>query len=178
MSKIQLGPPTPTVNAVRAHRRTLELSLDALKAGVGELALASARGNPGAQEALAALCGRLRAIEFEIECNHQARELATQQDAAAEVKWRAAIQTLDPDEIIDGLGRDCCPRRCTPGIAGGCVLSAAAPHAGAHCAHPVKERHLYSRDDSGRRIFPHRDTPAARVFDAACERLKVRKEFA
>jgi hypothetical protein len=171
--------PKQTASALRPHRRKLELERDALRAGAPELALASARGEPGAREEMAALSGKLQALQFEIDCNHEAYELASKQDAAAEVAWRAAIQTLDPNDIIDGLGKDCCPRRCTPGITGGCVLSAAAPHAGAHCAHPVKERHLYSRDLGGRRIFPHRDNPqASRVFDAALDRLKIRKEFA
>jgi hypothetical protein len=171
--------PKQTANAVRAHRRKLELSRDALRAGAPELALASARGEPGAREEMAALSGKIHALQFEIDCNHAAYELAFKQDAAAEVAWRASIQTLAPEEIIDGLGKDCCPRRCTPGIAGGCVLTAASPYSGAHCAHPVKERHLYSRDGTGRRQFPHRDNPQAlRVFDAACEKLNVRKDFA
>ena len=35
---IALSPPAPTAKAVRAHRRTLEFSLDALKAGAADLA--------------------------------------------------------------------------------------------------------------------------------------------
>jgi hypothetical protein len=78
-------PPAPTAIAVRAHRQTLEALLDALKASAAKLALASARGEAGAQDALAALYLKIRATEFEIECNHQAAELATREDAAAEV---------------------------------------------------------------------------------------------
>src|SRR5258706_12558706 len=94
---IPLDPPAPTAKAVRAHRRTLELSLDALRASAAELALASARGRTGAQDAFAALYGKIRAPEFEIECNHQACELAAQEDGAPEIAGRAAIQTLDPE---------------------------------------------------------------------------------
>jgi hypothetical protein len=176
--EIPLDLPAPTAKAVRAHRRTLELSLDALKAGAAELALASARGKVGAQDALAALFGKIRAIEFEIECNHQAFELATAEDVAAEIAWRAAIQTMDPEEIISGIGKESCCRRCTPGISHGCVLTAGAPWAGSDCGHPVRQRHMYGRDETGQRIFPYRDTPAAKVFNAACKRLKVHGEFA
>jgi hypothetical protein len=171
--------PKQTANAVRAHRRKLELARDALRASAPELALASARGEPGAPEEMAALSGKIQALQFEIDCNHDAYNRACIQDAAAEVSWRASIQTLEPKEIIDGIGKETCCRRCTPGVAAGCVLTAGAPYAGAHCAHPIKERHLYSRDGTGRRQFPHRDNPqASRVFDAACEKLNVRKEFA
>src|SRR6266850_5072768 len=171
MGKIEIPtePPMPTAKAVRAHRQTLEMSLDALKAGAAELALASARGKAGAQDALAALYGKIRATEFEIECNHEVYELAMREDAAAEVAWRAAIQTMDPEEIIAGIGKESCCRRCTPGIVGGCVLTASAPYAGSACGHPVKERHQFNRDETGQRLFRYRDTPkASKVFDAAC----------
>jgi hypothetical protein len=53
------------------------------------------------------------------------------------------------------------------------------PFSGSICSHPIKERHLFHRDDgTGLRIFPHRDTPqASRVFNAACDKLNVRKDF-
>jgi hypothetical protein len=175
---VSLKPPAPTAKAVRAHRKTLELSLLALKESAAALALASARGKVGAKDALAALYLRIRATEFEAECNYAAAELATQEDAAAEVAWRAAIQTLSPDEIIAGIGKDSCCSRCTPGIPGGCVLTAMAPHSGGTCSHPIRERHLFYVNDRGMREFAYRNSPqAAMVFDAACERLKVRKEF-
>jgi hypothetical protein len=175
---IPLDLPAPTARAVRAYRQTLETSLDALKASAAAIALQSARGVPGAQEALAALYLKIRATEFEIECNHAALELAGQEDAAAEIAWRAAIQTMQPAEIIAGIGKEVCCRRCTPGIAGGCVITASMPHAGARCWHPVKERDQFYRDDSGQRIFPYRGAPAvAKLFDAVCEKLNVRREF-
>jgi hypothetical protein len=172
-------PPAPTAKAVRGHRQTLELALEALKAGAAKLALASARGKAGAQDALAALYLKIRATEFEIECNHQAFELAKREDAAAEVEWRAAIQTMDPEEIIGGISKNSCCSRCTPGFNGGCVITASAPYAGSTCGHPVKERHLFHLDPNGKRFFPYRDNPrASEIFDAACKKLNVRKEFA
>ena len=175
---VSLKPPAPTASTVRAHRQTLELSLTALRASAAELALASAKGKAGARDALAALYLKIRVTEFSIECNHLAAELATQEDAAAEVAWRAAIQALDPEQIIEGIGKEKCPSRCTPGIPGGCCISASAPYAGTTCSHPVRERHLFHLDDRGRRLFPYRDNPQAlRIFIAACRRLRVEKEF-
>ena len=176
---VPIKPPAPTAKTVRAHRKTLELSLKALQASAVELALASARGKAGAKDALAALYLKIRSTEFEIECNHAAAELATQEDAAAEVAWRAAIQTMAPEEIIAGISKESCCRRCTPGIPGGCVITASAPYAGDACGHPIRERHLFYIDDRGLRKFRYRDNPqASRIFDAACKRLGVRKEFA
>jgi hypothetical protein len=176
---VAVDPPAPTAKAVRAHRRMLELSLDALKARAAQLALASARGEPGAQAALSALHGKIQATEFEIGCNPAAFELASKEDADAEATWRAALQTIEPAMIVEGISKEQCCRRCTPGIPGGCVITAAAPHAGGTCGHPIRERDMFSRDQNGRRQFPYRHSArASAVFDAACEKLKVRGEYA
>ena len=176
---ISLNRPAPTATAVRAHRQTLELSLTALRASAADLALASAKGKAGAKDALAALYLKINATIFEIDCNHAAAELATREDAAAEVAWRAAIQTMDPEEIIEGIGKEKCCDRCTRGISGGCVITAPAPYAGATCGHPIREKHLFPLDDRGRRFFPYHDNPqAARIFSEACRRLRVEKDFA
>jgi hypothetical protein len=172
-----LKPPAPTAIAVRAHRRTLELERDALRAGAAALALASSRGDQAAKEALAALPARHAALNFEIDLNGEAVELAQAEDAAAEQAWRAAIQTLPVDEIIAGISPDSCCRRCTPGSPGGCVLSGGARFAGSTCYHPVRE--AYPNNEHGKRVFPLRDDPqAAKVFFAACDKLKVRGKFA
>jgi hypothetical protein len=172
-----LTPPKPTAMAVRAHRRTLELERDTLRAGAAALALASARGDQAAKEALAALPARHAALTFEIDLNGEAVALAQAEDAAAEQAWRAAIQTLPVDDIIVGINRDECCRRCTPGAKGGCVLAAASRFAGATCYHPVKE--AFSNNEHGRRVFPLADDPqASKVFFSACEKLNVRGKFA
>jgi hypothetical protein len=172
-----LKPPAPTAMAVSAHRRTLELERDALRAGAAALALASARGDQAAKEALAALPARHAALTFEIDLNGEAVALAQAEDAAAEKGWRAAIQTLPVDEIIFGINRDECCRRCTAGTPGGCVLAGAARFAGTTCYHPVKES--FANNAQGLRVFPLADDPqAAKVFFAACEKLKVRGKFA
>src|SRR2546421_4665246 len=134
---IPTAPPAQRAPAVRAHRKMLEIERDALRAGAVELALASALGDPTAKAALAALPAKLAALQFEIDLNHQAHELQQGHDAAAEVAWRASIQTLPPEEIIEGLDRESCCRRCQPGINGGCCITASAPYAGGVCGHPV-----------------------------------------
>lgn len=179
MSKaVPLDPPPPTAKAVLSHRRVLETELDVLKATVPAFALASARGEAGPRDALEALHRKILAVEFEIDSNHQAAELASQQDAAGEAAWRTAIQNLEPQDILVGFGKDSCCRRCAPGLPGGCVITGSVPFVGGACCHPLKEKHLFHRDGNGLRIFPYRDAPqASRVFDTACDKLNVRKEF-
>jgi hypothetical protein len=176
---VPMKPPAPTKPKVLAHRRTLELERDALRGGAVELAVASARGDVDARSTLAALPAKLAALQFEIDLSHQAQELAHAEDVAAETAWRAAIQTMEPKDIIAGIGKDCCAGRCMPGIAGGCVLTAGAGHAaGSTCCHPISKLHLFHGDGTGLWIFPHRHNPqASRVFAAACDKLNVRKEF-
>jgi len=171
-------PPANTAAAVRKHRRELEVSRDELKAARAGLALASARGEPGAQDAVAALRREIGDLEFEIECNGPAYELAEQQDVAAFTEWRAEVQRMAPDEIIEGIAKERCCHRCLKGINGGCVILAGATYAGPVCGHPIIEKHLFSRNDAGLRVFPYRDIPqVSKIFDAACEKLNVRKEF-
>jgi hypothetical protein len=173
-------PPAPTAKAVRAHRKMLEIERDALRAGAVELALASALGDLGVKAALAALPAKLAALQFEIDLNHQAHELAYSQDAAAEAAWRTSIQTLPPEKIIAGINKEACCHWCQPNVAGGCVLSAAAPYSGSTCMHPTRmgSFHQFNIDNSGLRIFPYRNNPnAAKVFYAACLKLKVRGQF-
>src|SRR5436190_9318904 len=112
---ISPAPPAQRAPAVRAHRKMLEIERDALRAGAVELALASALGDQAAKTALAALPAKLAALQFEIDLSHPACEQASREDAAAEVAWRASIQTLPPEEIIEGIGKESCCSRCTPG---------------------------------------------------------------
>jgi hypothetical protein len=173
-------PPAPTAKAVLAHRKKLEAERDGVRTGAAELALASARGDLAAKAAIAAIPARMAALQFEIDLNHEAYELAHKQDADAEIAWRASLQSMDPEDLIDGINRDECCRRCTQGTPGGCVLAAAAPYAGSTCFHPTRfgTFHQFKIDDSGLKIFPHRDNPKAKkVFDAACDKLKVRGKF-
>ena len=176
---VPLTPPAPTATAILAHRKKLEAERDALQTGAAELALKSARGDTAAQAALWAIPEKQAGIQFEIDQNHAAYELAAKQDSDAETAWRAAVQTMDPADIIEGIGKECCCLRCTPGVAGGCVLSAGAPHAGGSCVHPVRERNIFRLNETGKREFLYRHSArASAVFNAACERLKVRGQFA
>ena len=129
-------PPAPTAKAVLAHRKKLETERDGLRTGAAELALASAMGDLDARAALAAIPGKSAALQFEIDLNHEAHDLAVKQDSDAEVAWRNSIQLMDPEEIIAGIGGDNCCGRCQPG--GFCVITAGFPYAAGQCGHPIK----------------------------------------
>lgn len=176
-----LSPPRPTAPLVIAHRKRLEIERDALRAGAAELALKSAFGDNAARAELRAIPAKLDALQFELDHLHAAGELARQQDSDAEIAWRGGLQSLPPDQLLAGLNRDECCRACQPGIPGGCVLSGGAPFAGPACWHPTRfgNHHQFSTDDAGLRVFAHRDhEPAAKLFRAATDKLKVTGRFA
>lgn len=176
--EIALDPPAPTAKAVLAHRKKLETDRDSLRTGAAKLALAAALGDLDARAALAAMPGELAALQFEIDLNHEAHDLAVKQDSDAEVAWRAALDSMNPEDLIAGINRDECSHRCQPGSF--CVITAGYPYAGAQCGHPIRERDLiFSRDANGVRQFLYRRSPRAlAVFNAALERLRVRRESA
>jgi hypothetical protein len=170
--KSQTAPPAPTATAVRAHAKTLALALDALQAAAPALALESAKGQFGAKDALQNLIWKMKTIEFELELSDRVVALAMAEDAAAEAAWRSAIQTLDAEEVIAGIGKEKCCSRCTPGVH--CVITAAAPHAGGTCGHPVLSQHLQYLDETGRRHFRYEDDPRCQeIYAAASRRLKI-----
>jgi hypothetical protein len=177
---VSLAPPVATAKAVLAYRKKLELERDGLRTGTAELALKASRGDADAKAALAAIPGKMAALQFEIDHNHEAYDLAIQQDHSAEVAWRGSLQLMDPEDLLAGINKDECCGLCQPGIAGGCVLAAGAPYAGSTCWHPTRfgTFHQFNLDDSGRKVFPHSNHPKAKkVFDAACDKLKVRGKF-
>jgi hypothetical protein len=172
LKKLPTAPPQPTAMAVKAHKRTLILALDALKLGAAEAALQAARGGSAEAAALARLHGQIRVTEFEIELNDQAVALAMSQDRAKEADWRSAEQTMDVEDVIEGLSKGGCCTRCTPGVH--CVITAPDPNSGGTCGHPELSKHLQYRDESGRRFFRYEGTPRAlEIYKAACRKLKV-----
>ena len=177
---VSMQPPAGTAKAILAHRTKLEAERDALRDGVPELALRSAQGDAAAQAELWSRPAKQAGLQFEIDQNAAAYALAHEQDAAAEIAWRASIHSLPPEEAIDGLNSSECCRRCLNGVTGGCVLAGGAPYAGSTCFHPSRfgSLHQFNLDDSGRRIFPHRGHPrASAVFDAACDKTKMRGKY-
>jgi hypothetical protein len=127
-------PPASHVLTVLAHLQTTRRALAALHLEIPERAFAAATGRPDGKENLAALREKIAAAEFEIECNSKAREVAAQIDQKAIAAWKAAVQTLEPEEIIAGITKDACCGRC--GAGHGCVITGADALAGP-CAHPV-----------------------------------------
>jgi hypothetical protein len=170
---VPLDPPVPTAKAVRAHRKKLEAERDGLRTGAAELARASALGDADAQAALAAIPNKFAALQLEIDMNHEAYELAHKHDSDAETAWRASLQSMDPENLIEGISGDGCCRLCK--LSGTCVITAGYPYAGGQCGHPIREKHtIFNRDETGTRRFLYEHNPqAARVFEAARARLKV-----
>jgi hypothetical protein len=154
--------------AVISRLRIAERELADSKLQVAERALAVAEGKPGAVESLAALREKIAALTFEIEASPQARELAQRLDQEALTAWRADVQTLPPEQIVDGITRDQCCRRCS--AAGACVITGADPFAGP-CAHPVLVGSLEKQT--------YLDNPRIQaVFAAACAKLGLRSRAA
>ncbi|WP_407194391.1 hypothetical protein [Bradyrhizobium sp. STM 3566] len=176
---VPFDPPALTVPSVRKHRAALEVQLAGLKAEVPAALLASVRSEPGAREAISALRRQIQDLEFEIDRNVDAVELAETQDVAAYAAWRRAVHALPPEEAIRGIGRDTCPNRCQRGVPAGCVLGGGCVGTGSSCWHPVIQADLFHIDQSGRKLspFPTHERAAA-VFGAACEKLKVKGKFA
>jgi hypothetical protein len=168
-------PPAPTARTVLEHRKKLETERDGLHTGAAALALASALGDADAQAALAAIPAKFAAIQFEIDLNHDAYELAHKQDADAEVAWRESLQSMDPEDLIAGINKDECCHLCQPNSPGGCVITGSYAFAGSQCGHPFREKQLiFGRDANGVRQFLYRQNPQAlKVFTAARKRLKV-----
>lgn len=175
MSGGPLSAPAATAPSVRDYRRKLELERDALRTGTAELARLAALGDADAKASLAAIPGKIASLQFEIDLNHEAYELAHKRDADAEVAWRASLQSMDPEDLIAGInGSECC-RLCQPNTPGGCVITGSYPYAAAQCGHPIREKAtIFGRDENGDRKFLYEHSPrAAEVFEAARRRLKV-----
>jgi hypothetical protein len=156
-------PPALQATVVVKHLEACKRALAALEAQIPEQAFAAAVGKPGGAENLAALHQKIGSVKFEIECHPKARALAERSDEQAIVDWRAAIQTMDPADIVAGIGREVCPRLC--GAGGGCAISGADSLSGP-CCHPNKEGLMLTRYRENAQIM--------RVWSAACAALKIR----
>jgi hypothetical protein len=172
---VSIAPPAPTAKAVLDYRKKLEHERDGLRTGAAELARLAALGDAAAKASLAAIPGKHAALQFEIDLNHEAYDLAHKHDSDAEVAWRASLQSMDPKDLVAGINKDECCHRCQPNSPGGCVITAGYPYAGSQCGHPIREKAtIFGRDETGVRRFLYAHNPqAARVFDAACQKLKV-----
>ena len=162
---VPIEPPAARAPAVLARLRSAERELADLKLQIPEHALAVAENEPGAKEALAALHQKIILTTFEIESNAQAGYLAARLYQEELVAYRAAIQTLPPEQIVDGITKDSCCRRCP--AAGRCVIVGSDILSGGSCAHPVLVGAL--------ELNSHRTNPRiVAVYTAAAEKLGVR----
>src|SRR6266404_975429 len=143
-------PPAPRAAAVLEHLQACKRLLATLEGKIPELAFAAAVGKPGGAENLAALREKIASAKFFIENYPKARAYAELLDEQAVVDWRAAVQTMDPAEIVRGIGKEVCPRLCSAG--GGCVISGADALSGP-CCHPNREGLMLSRYHENEQIM-------------------------
>jgi hypothetical protein len=138
--------------------------LEELQGERAALALASALREPGAAAAVADLGQKISALEFEISCSLKAADLASQRDREAMAAWRASLQTLPIEKLIEGISRESCCNLCaTPA---GCVITGSDPMSGGSCAHPVRE---------GGPGPQYQDNPRVQeIYLAACASLRVK----
>jgi len=105
MGKIPLDPPATDRKGragAPANARAVARRLEGRRRP--NLPLASARGRTGAQDALAALYGKIRATEFEIECNDQACGLGTVEGRPPRrLLGEQPFRRWRPEEIIAGI---------------------------------------------------------------------------
>jgi hypothetical protein len=155
-------PPAPRAVKVAERLQISKRTLGELEGEIPGLLLAALEGQPGAKDELAALREKIAAAEFEIQHNSKARDLAAHLDQEAITGWKAAIQTLAPADIVAGITKDGCCRRCGPA---GCVIVGGDPM-GSECAHPVISR-------EGLKARYHQNSKVLAVFEAACSTLRI-----
>jgi hypothetical protein len=154
---IPSSPPEARAPSVLAYLEASKPKLEALQQQVAELALAAAEGVSGGRGRLVALCWKIRAVQFEIDSNAKAHELALELDEQAAQEWRDSVQAMEPEKLVAGITSTRCCRRCTGDH--GCVITA-----GGQCAHPVSCGRLPVQFSS--------DTKARQIYAAATEAIQ------
>jgi hypothetical protein len=159
---VPFAPPAIRAPTVIRYLQVNQRTLVEIEARVPALLLAVAEKQPGALVELAATREEIAQIQFEIEHGAKARELAAGLDQAAFQDWKKAVQTLPPEQIVEGISKEGCCRRCVEGSV--CAITGADIYAGGACAHPIKAGALAA--------ISSRDNPkVVAVFAAACSKL-------
>jgi hypothetical protein len=150
------APPAARAPSVLEQRPALERELVDLKFQIAERALAAYEGAPEGRERLAALVSDIRTIEFQIEANGLAHELAKGLDRDAAAEWRRQVEA-DPEQATEGITKKKCCGLCSEPT--GCIITGDA------CAHPILVGGVGPR---------HQGNPAVRkLFAAAAKKLKI-----
>ena len=162
---VPMDPPASRLPAVRARAGLLERELAALKLQVAECVLACAEAKPRARENLAELYRKISLVEFEIAGSGLARDLVRQLDGEAFAAWRADVQKLPLEDLLAGLTREQCCRRCQNGE---CIIGG-GDSVPSSCLHPVLTGPLNSlRLQANRRVVE--------VYNAAVAAVGTRRE--
>jgi hypothetical protein len=160
-------PPEARAPAVTEHLQACKRTLAALEAQIPAAALAAALGEPDGTENLAALYQKIAVTKFQIENYPAARLLAERLDQEATVAYVAAVQTLSPSEIVEGLTKETCCRRCIPGIS--CAITASDLASGT-CQHPLIGGALDQ--------LRYRSSPKIlALYDSACRKLGLMRKL-
>lgn len=176
--------PIYITQSVRDHREKVRATLDRLRAGAGAAVLSVALNEEGAEKRLADLRAKIASAEFQLQHLDGAVHLANARDGEAQKAWSAARFDLSTDELLQGLGKEECPRLCQKGTFGGCVISAGCADPGGRCLHPVLEQvnfpiaNDYEAAPDGKLFlqFPFSYHPkAAEIFKAACQKLRIER---
>jgi hypothetical protein len=130
---VPYAPPANRAPTVIRHLQVCQRTLVELEARVPALLLSVAEKRPDAPAELAAMREEIAQLQFAIEHGVKTRELAASLDQTAFQDWKAAVQTLPAEEIVAGITKDACCRRC---LVGSCAITGADPYSGP-CAHPV-----------------------------------------
>lgn len=157
-------PPEQITRAVATRLTWCRRELERLQALRPAMAVASSQGKPRADERLATLGRKIQAVEFEIACNVKAAAHASMIDCTALAAFRARLQELPVEKLIEGLGRELCCGLCGPEA--GCVISGGDPTVGDGCAHPIREGGPPPQCKNHPRVQA--------VYRAACAKLKVK----
>lgn len=154
---IAATPPAARAPAVLGRLPALQRELSDAKLQIAERVLAATEGTPGAREKLAALVTDIRALEFAIEANGHAHELAKRLDREAVAEWRRQVEA-DPVEATAGITKKACCGMCSETY--GCVITR-----GEQCAHPVTVGGVGPRRQG--------DPVSRKLFQTAAGRLKM-----
>lgn len=148
--------PAPRAPGVIDQRSALERELADLKLQIADRALAAYEGQPDGREKLAQIVANIRTIEFQLECNGLAHDLAKRLDREARAEWRRQIES-DPRQATEGVTKKKCCGLCSE--ANGCIITGDA------CAHPIMVGGVGPQ---------HQGNPAVRaLFTAASKHLKI-----
>lgn len=160
-------PPASRAPAVIEHLQIAKRTLVALEQEIPRQLLAVAEGHPGAAEGLVSLHQKITVTKFQIENYSATRQWAERLDQEATLAWKAAVQTMPAEQIVEGVSRVACCKRCIPGIS--CAITGSDLLSGP-CQHPLIGGALDQ--------LRYRDSEKIQaIYDTACRKLGLMRRL-